>query len=84
MAEIDQQKIEKSKDSAWWQPAVFMFLRLSVWIAGPLIVALFLGSWLESRYGLKPWLSLAAIGLAFVVSMIGIVRVTIKEIKKIP
>jgi hypothetical protein len=69
--------------TAWWQPAIAMFLRLSAWIAGPVIIALYVGEWLDNKYGTKPWLFLTSIGVAFFVSMVGLVINTLKEFKKI-
>ena len=73
----------KQKQTAWWQPAIIMFLKLSVWIAGPIIIALYLGEWLDQRFATKPWLFLACIGLAFAVSIYGLVSNTMAEFKKL-
>jgi hypothetical protein len=67
----------------WWLPAMMMFARLSVWVAAPVIAALYVGKWLDRQYGTEPWLLLATIGVAFVVSMTGLVINTLKEFKKI-
>lgn len=74
---------KKSGQVAWWQPAIAMFLKLSVWIAVPVIIALYLGKWLDNRYETDPWLFLTCIGLAFIVSMVGLIRSTLTEYKKI-
>lgn len=76
-------KTEDKNNSPWWQPAILMFARLSGWIAGPVIVAIFLGKWLDKKYSTEPWLFLLSVGVAFAISMIGIVRNTMKEMKKI-
>ena len=73
----------KNNQTAWWQPALMMFAKLSGWIAAPIIIALYLGKWLDSRYGSAPRLLLASIGVAFVVSVIGLVKETVREYKKI-
>ena len=67
----------------WWQPGILLFARLSVWIAGPVILAIFLGRWLDKKYHTEPWLFLLTVGLAFIISMFGIVRDTMKEMKRI-
>lgn len=72
-----------TEKAAWWQPALLMFLRLATWIAGPVIIALFIGKWLDKKYGTEPWLFLACTGLAFLVSMFGLIKNTIVEYKKI-
>ncbi len=60
-----------------------LFTRLSGWIVGPILIAVFVGKWLDKKYGTGPWLFLATVGVAFTISMIGIVQDTMKEIKKI-
>lgn len=59
-----------------------MFLRLSVWIAGPVIIALYLGDWLDEKYGTEPWLFLGCMILAFLVSLYGLVKNTAAEFNK--
>ena len=60
-----------------------MFAKLSGWIALPVIAGAFLGKWLDKKYGAEPWLFLATVGFAFLLSMIGLVKNTINEYKKI-
>ncbi|MBU0646995.1 AtpZ/AtpI family protein [Patescibacteria group bacterium] len=71
------------KKQAWWLPAMLMFTRLSVWIIGPVIVGLFVGKWLDNKYQSKPWLFLLSIGIAFIISMFGLIKSTLDEYKKI-
>ncbi|MCU0678979.1 MAG: AtpZ/AtpI family protein [Planctomycetes bacterium] len=80
---VHPQSNEQKSASAWWLPAITMFLKLSAWIAAPIISALFLGKWLDAKYGTEPWLFLASVGAAFFVSMTGLVINTLKEFKKI-
>lgn len=75
--------LEKNNQAVWWQPAIIMFLKLSVWIAAPIIFALYLGKWLDKKYNSEPWLFLICIGIAFAISIIGLVINTIRELKKI-
>lgn len=51
-----------------------MFARLSGWIGGPIIVAVFLGRWLDEKYDSAPWLFLLSTAIAFTISSIGIVK----------
>lgn len=60
-----------------------LFGELTGWIAGPIIIALFTGRWLDNKYQTEPWLFLACIGLAFLISNIGIVKKTLRYIKEI-
>lgn len=72
---------EKNKN--WWQKPLQMFAELSSWIAFPVILALITGKWLDTKYGTKPWLFLITVGLAFIISTIGIVKNAKKYIKLI-
>jgi F0F1-type ATP synthase assembly protein I len=67
----------------WWQPSLVLFMKLSGWIAGPVIAAVFIGKWLDKKYNSEPWLFLVSVGVAFFFSMFGIVHDSIREIKKI-
>lgn len=77
--------MEKSKNTnvPWWQPGIGLFLKLSSWIAGPIIVAVFVGKYLDKRYGTEPWLFLATVGISFVISMAAMIKIGFKEFKKI-
>lgn len=68
---------------AWWVPAVAVFARLSGWLLAPLIIGVTLGKWLDRKYDTAPWLFLVTIGIAFIVSMYGLVKNTMEEFKKI-
>jgi F0F1-type ATP synthase assembly protein I len=75
---------EKNKPGVpWWQPSLILFGRLSGWIAGPIIIAVFLGKWLDDKYGTEPWLFLLSVGIAFFLSSFGIVRDAMREMKRI-
>lgn len=67
----------------WWQPGMQLFLRLSGWIGGPIILAVIVGKYLDNRYHTAPWLFLATVGIAFVISMIALIRIGFREFKKI-
>lgn len=61
--------------TSWWQPSLLIFGRISIWIAGPLIIALFLGKWLDKHFNTKPWIFLGVTGIAFIISLTAIVRI---------
>jgi len=69
---------EKS-NIAWWQPGLVLFMRLSAWIAVPVIVAIFVGKKLDKFFNSAPWLFLACVCASFVISMVMIVRIGLKE-----
>ena len=68
---------------AWWQPALLMFARLSGWIIAPVLIATLLGRWLDRMYGTEPWMFIGVVGVAFVISIVGLVLEATKEYKKI-
>ncbi|MEA3449503.1 MAG: AtpZ/AtpI family protein [Patescibacteria group bacterium] len=68
---------------AWWQPAVLMFARLSVWIVVPVLLAAILGKYLDRKFASEPWGLLFCVGTAFLFSMGMIVYEAGKEYKKI-
>jgi F0F1-type ATP synthase assembly protein I len=67
----------------WWKPGIELFLRLSGWIGGPVVIAVFVGKFLDRKYHSEPWLFLLSVGIAFAVSMIALIRIGFKEFKKI-
>lgn len=73
---------KKDNDATWWQPSLILFMRLSGWIGGPVIIALFVGKWLDDKYSTEPWLFLTTVGLAFITSSIGIAKEASEAIKK--
>lgn len=68
---------------AWWKPGLSIFAQMSGWIAGPVIVALFIGKFLDNYFQTKPVIFIACMILAFTGSIISIVNISHKYIKKI-
>ncbi len=68
---------------AWWQPAMIMFLRFSSWIFAPILIAVFVGKWLDKKYDTEPILFLVTVGFAFLISIFGLVKNVKKEYGKI-
>lgn len=75
--------MQQSNDKSWWQPGLILFGRLSSWIAGPVIIALFIGKWIDRKYQVDPWGTIGIVGIAFIVSMFGIVKEGMKEMDNI-
>jgi hypothetical protein len=67
----------------WWQPSLVLFGKLSGWIGGPIIGAIFLEKYLDKKYSTEPKLFLLCVGIAFFVSTFGIVRDSMEAMKKI-
>ena len=80
MAKIESKKsdlpvLEKEKEEGpWWRPGILLFFQLSSWIAGPVIIALLLGKWLREKYDISSWMYLALVGVAFLVSIFGLIK----------
>lgn len=66
----------------WWQPGLALFARLSSWIVAPVIIAIFIGRYMDSKFNTAPWLFLFSVAIAFTVSMVMIVRIGLKEMNK--
>ncbi|MFA5022331.1 MAG: AtpZ/AtpI family protein [Patescibacteria group bacterium] len=74
---------KNASNSKEWQRGLNLFFQLSGWLVGPLIVALFLGNWLDQKFNTKPWLFLLTTGFAFIITGFGLVIETLKYIKDI-
>ena len=68
---------------AGYEDALAIFVKLSVWIGAPIIPAVFLGSWLDNKFNSKPWLFLATVITAFLISMFGLIKETTIFLAKI-
>ncbi len=71
------------KKPAWYQPAIEIGAQITGWIAGPIILGLFIGRWLDNKYNSEPWMFLGAMMIAFIITSVGIAKVSISYIKKI-
>jgi hypothetical protein len=74
---------KKETEMLWWQPSLVLFGKLSGWIGGPIIAAVFLGKWLDDKYSTEPKLFLLCVGVAFFISTFGIVKDALSAMKKI-
>jgi F0F1-type ATP synthase assembly protein I len=74
---------KKENKATWWEPAVEIFSQVSGWIAGPIILALVLGKYLDGRFGTKPWIFLGLTAVAFLISSFGIVKVVSKYMSRL-
>ncbi|NTU99006.1 AtpZ/AtpI family protein [Candidatus Falkowbacteria bacterium] len=74
----------KSQQQApWWHQGLVLFFKLSSWITAPILIAVFIGKWLDRKYGTEPWLFLASVAISFLVSTAGIVIQGMREMKKV-
>ncbi len=56
----------------WWKPGIIVFAKVSTAIVVPIIVALPIGKYLDTKYGTTPWIFLGLTLVAFGVSIMGI------------
>jgi F0F1-type ATP synthase assembly protein I len=73
---------KKSTMDTWWQKGLQLFLRLNSWIVFPIIIAIVVGKYLDKIFGTSPWLISISIVIAFVISMIMLTRIGLKEMDK--
>lgn len=77
----NENKATNNAGQVWWQPAMIIGGQIIGWIAGPLILSLFIGQWLDEKYGSEPKFLLISVGIAFVLSNVGIILNTLKAAK---
>ncbi|MBT3690044.1 AtpZ/AtpI family protein [bacterium] len=75
--------LDNQQNNAWWQPAIAIFTQVTGYIAGPIIIALYLGKYLDEKYNSEPWIFLGLTAIAFTISCWGIVRIAIDYTNKI-
>ena len=75
--------LEKKPEKNYWVEPLQIFMRLSAWIVFPVLAGALLGKWLDQKYDSSPRWFLIVIGLSFIISMIGLVKDTLKEYKNI-
>lgn len=85
---IENKQNPRENGTNWWKPAVEIFTQISGWIIGPIVVALILGKMLDNHYDTKPVILLVSVGVSFLITCVGMVRVIknytrkLKEIEK--
>lgn len=75
--------IEQKSKITWWQPGMQLFLRLSGWIGGPVIVAVFVGKYFDRKLDSTPWIFLFCVGMSFIISTTALIYIGLKEMKRI-
>lgn len=80
---FDELKNNNQEKKQWWQPGMEIFAQVTGWIAGPIIISLFLGKYFDTKFNTKPWIFLGLTALAFFITCYGIVKMTTEYIKKI-
>ncbi|HBU10312.1 MAG TPA: hypothetical protein DEA89_00095 [Candidatus Moranbacteria bacterium] len=73
---------QKNPKIPWWQPGLVLFTRLSAWIAIPVVIAVIIGKYLDRVFHSQPWLMLASVSISFIISIVMLVRIGLKEMSK--
>mgnify|MGYP003457137318 CR=1 FL=1 len=73
---------EISKDTST-RTALMLFAKISGWIAFPVLMALLVGRWLDERFETTNIFFLGLTAIAFIVSLVGMVRESKKAMAKI-
>ena len=76
-------KNDNKRKQVWWAPALQMFTRLSVWVIGPVIMALIIGKYLDGYFHSTPWIFLGLTAFAFIISIFKIIVELSTHLKKI-
>ena len=80
---MNEEEIKKKAKNNEWQYGLSLFVQLSGWLVGPLVAALFLGKWLDNKYGTEPWWFIICLSVAFLITSFGIVRETMGFIRRV-
>lgn len=75
--------MDNDKKEIWWQPAIVMFAKVSAWVAIPIVLALFIGKYLDKKYDTSPWMFIGTTIIAFIISMIALGKISLDYIHKI-
>lgn len=80
---MDDAQTKKETEKALMRLALSTFAEMTVWIAGPIVGALYLGRYLDQKYETANLYFLSLTGLAFIISCVGISLVGMKYLKQI-
>jgi len=73
---IKSRKVDSS--DFWWDNGLKLFFQLCGWLAFPVLIAYYLGKWLDDKYQTNPWLFLLCLGIAFCLTCAAILFEVIK------
>ena len=60
-----------------------IFIQISSWIVGPLIFALYLGQYFDSKYNTEPKILIIACIIAFILTIVAITKISKNYIKSL-
>lgn len=75
---------ENNKKEPWFKSEYLrVFIHISSWIIGPVLVASILGNYLDNKFGTSPLILGIGLGISFTVSMVAIVKIAKKYDKDV-
>jgi len=57
-------------EKPWWRDGVILFTKVSAYIAFPVIIASYVGKFLDKKYNTDPFLFFTSIAVAFISTML--------------
>lgn len=81
--EKEHQKNPEKNKSDYSRNNLQIFGIISSWIVAPIVLALLVGSWLDEKYQNDYFFTLTSVGIAFIMTCVGIVREALKAVKEL-
>lgn len=66
--------MSEDTSKGYWRDALVAFGRMSGWVAGPIIPALLLGKWLDTKFSTAPYILIGLVVASFAVSIYGLLQ----------
>jgi len=80
---MNNNKEKSNTKDLWWREGLMSFMKIGASIAVPIIIALYVGQYLDERYNSKPFIFLGLTFIAFIISLVFIYKNMMKYIKEI-
>ena len=74
--------LENGQIVPWWEPALKLFGEVTGLIAAPIVIALYVGRWLDERFDTDPIFFIGITAMAMILSTIAIVRISTRYMKE--
>ena len=56
-----------------------VLVNAAAWIAVPVLAGILVGKILDQKFKTDPWLLLVSVGICFLISMFGLIKIALKE-----
>ncbi|HOX10677.1 MAG TPA: AtpZ/AtpI family protein [Candidatus Moranbacteria bacterium] len=74
---------QQKKNVPGWHRELALFFKMSCWICFPAVAGAFIGKFLDRKFHSEPWLFLFCIGFSFVLSIVEIIIIGMKEMENL-